>query len=194
MAKRPLFTALALAAGLLSSAAQANTISILGTGFTIDCSPFCQGFVGSPAALSDTQATAYVFSPHNPATETAYLNGLIGEYNLGAGPDLPTVALADTVKTDSPGYGFTTDRLYFSVKKSTWTAFFYNSSGSVLDVAFGPIGASLDDGYSHYTEYGPAVPVPAAVWLFGSGLVGLATLGRRRRATGQDVAQPATTA
>ncbi|MET0081209.1 MAG: VPLPA-CTERM sorting domain-containing protein [Candidatus Thiodiazotropha lotti] len=31
-----------------------------------------------------------------------------------------------------------------------------------------------------------AVPVPAAVWLFGSGLVGLVSLNRRKRACGED--------
>lgn len=39
-------------------------------------------------------------------------------------------------------------------------------------------------GYSHYFAVGgdvaPAVPVPAAVWLFGSGIVGLMAVARRR--------------
>lgn len=40
-----------------------------------------------------------------------------------------------------------------------------------------------DDDYGHYDDddhHLPAVPVPAAVWLFASGLIGLVAVGRRR--------------
>jgi hypothetical protein len=36
--------------------------------------------------------------------------------------------------------------------------------------------------HSIYVETTSAVPVPAAVWLFGSGLMGLAGLARRKKA------------
>jgi hypothetical protein len=36
--------------------------------------------------------------------------------------------------------------------------------------------SALDD-----FHYGAAVPIPAAVWLFGSGLLGLAAVARRRQ-------------
>jgi hypothetical protein len=32
---------------------------------------------------------------------------------------------------------------------------------------------------SHFTVYVTSIPIPAAVWLFGSGLVGLVTFSRR---------------
>ena len=36
-------------------------------------------------------------------------------------------------------------------------------------------------GYNLIAKAGPVVPVPAAVWLMGSGLLGLVAVGRRRR-------------
>ena len=45
-----------------------------------------------------------------------------------------------------------------------------------------PGGTSGDPGLSHLTFYNSGVvPVPAAVWLFGSGLLGLAGVARRKR-------------
>jgi len=40
----------------------------------------------------------------------------------------------------------------------------------------------LDTGYTGFAFGGTIVPVPAAVWLFGSGLLGLVGVARRRRA------------
>jgi hypothetical protein len=36
---------------------------------------------------------------------------------------------------------------------------------------------------SHLSVYAPVVPVPAAVWLFGSGLLGLVGVARRKNRT-----------
>ena len=70
-----------------------------------------------------------------------------------------------------------TDRQYFSVKKGRDIFYFQNTSGGKLTVDW------LDKKYSHWTEYGnTAVPIPAAVWLFGSGLLGLVGLSRKKAA------------
>jgi hypothetical protein len=52
-----------------------------------------------------------------------------------------------------------------------------NDSGQIAGVGINP------DGYYHAFLLTPTVPVPAAAWLFGSGLLGLA--GLRRRAGGR---------
>ena len=59
-------------------------------------------------------------------------------------------------------------------------------SDSWDDIYRGTIGASCnevncDAATSHLTVYG-VVPVPAAVWLFGSGLLGLVGMARRKKA------------
>lgn len=46
----------------------------------------------------------------------------------------------------------------------------------------GPDRADWTDYEAQYTSLAP-VPVPAAVWLFGSGLIGLVCVGRRKKAT-----------
>ncbi len=50
----------------------------------------------------------------------------------------------------------------------TWMVAWINASGKSPDL-------------SHLSIYAPAVPIPAAVWLFGSGLLGLIGIARRRR-------------
>ena len=40
---------------------------------------------------------------------------------------------------------------------------------------------SADTGFNYAKAYAPAVPVPAAAWLFGSSLIGLTGLARNRK-------------
>lgn len=51
----------------------------------------------------------------------------------------------------------------------------------VLVAGAGPGGSDIVEAYTVNMEITSAVPVPAAVWLFGSGLAGLAGLARKRR-------------
>lgn len=55
----------------------------------------------------------------------------------------------------------------------------------MASVAFSGFNANFDVTSVHFDSFvptpGPVIPVPAAVWLFGSGLAGLATIARRKR-------------
>ncbi|MFN2200426.1 MAG: VPLPA-CTERM sorting domain-containing protein [Caldilineaceae bacterium] len=183
------------ALAVLATTAQANTISVvdlsgnpIGIGggpnfkqFTATCSPpndVCiQGFLGDPAALDpaitsnslDGSTTGYKGVGSSDAKELGFLNDLLKD--LGE----PEVTYYN--KVDQPLSEFTTNRLYFLIKKSAWTAFFKNTSGGSVTVSFDP------DTFSHYAEMGSVVPIPAAAWLFGSALLGMVGIGYRRRAS-----------
>lgn len=57
----------------------------------------------------------------------------------------------------------------------------FTTSGGEFVVTTGAAGVLTNVAYK-LTATAPAVPVPAAAWLFGSGLLGLAGTARRRRA------------
>lgn len=76
---------------------------------------------------------------------------------------------------------------------ASWTLLSASSLTGTFDTLFLPTvaGWTWDLNYDYgnaivtLTAHVSAVPVPAAVWLLGSGLIGLATCGRRRNRTGQ---------
>ena len=173
-----------VSACLLSMTAQANQIELDGypgkSVFDIDCSPSCEGFfVGSSPSdltLSVTDASAYTAVWWEPK-QLAALNALL----LQIDPDGSPVTFVE--KTIGLEDDFTTNREYFSLYKwndggKLW--FFKNTSGGELDIS------ALGPDWGHRTEYGieygavSAVPVPAAAWLFGSALLAMLTVARRK--------------
>ena len=168
---------MAFSACLLAGAANANTISLAGyngPSNQITCVPSCSGFIGPNPGLiqlSGTDADAYA-SAGNPTGELARLNELLVQFN----PARDTVNYVN--KTDVEQNTYTTDLQYFSIKKSTSLWYFENTSGGTVTVT------ALGDAWSHTTEYGPpaVVPLPATAWLFGSALLGLVSVSRRKRA------------
>ena len=96
----------------------------------------------------------------------------------------------DTAPTETFGIG-TTFGLIVTPYRSDGSSVFYaalkNMPGSETDLIIqGSLGVSLDATdflsfvYADWTEVS-AVPVPAAVWLFGSGLIGLVGVARRKK-------------
>lgn len=170
------FVFMAFAMLLWAGNANANTIEALGgpTGNEeLTCNGAaggaCLGFLGDPATLSAAQATGYDVSPSSPANEMAFLNGLLADVGE------PAVSFVD--KTDMAGMGFTTRRQYFSVKQGDKTWYFKNTAGAAVTTEWGP------NDFSHYTEYGAVVPLPGAVWLLGSALLGLVGFARHSSKT-----------
>jgi hypothetical protein len=176
--KLPALAAIAFLVGVTSTGVSANTITMenynSGAG-TVECSLSWVGFVfGTPSSYSLSMADAIDFPLNgNPDDELAKLNELLA----GLAPPRDPVNYVN--KTDLGGNSFTTVRQYFSIKQSTEIWYFENTSGGSLTV---DLGTNTND-YSHWTEYGPvsAVPVPAAVWLFGTALIGFVGMSRRTK-------------
>ena len=173
------FFSMAFVMFLWTGNASANAIDALNIGVSEDVicngtdAGACSGFFGSigdPVALSLTRATNYP-KQGNPTAELGFLNDLLDDVGL------PNVSFVD--KTDTAGNGFTTNRQYFSIKKGLDIWYFANNTSGALNVDW------LPEAYSHYTEYGAAkvVPLPAAVWLFGSALIGVVGFARRSAKT-----------
>lgn len=167
--------ALALIAGVVSTGVSANTITLAdynGAGSALSCTG-CSGFVGSdPVSLDIDNADRYAMpGSSNPTAQLTLLNMLLADF------DPARAAVSDVNQTTGDGDGFETNRQYFSIKKSTGMWFFENLSGGIVTVN---LEGKTED-YSNWTEYGAAVPVPAAFWLFGTALIGFIGFSRRTK-------------
>jgi len=201
-------TAIAAALALTAGVAQAAPVTIEGATFTMYDPTGALNNVDNAVVMTyDTTALTWGVSSTNtffgliwtasggtlfaPGTYTVGING-DGADELPASDTNPPLANGDgfydfTVPEGSWGgninfaWGATTGIDVFVV----WSADGITS----LDVdGDGTPGAAMVDGpfpgFSANFTPGPAystVPVPAAVWLFGSGLVGLAGIARRRK-------------
>jgi hypothetical protein len=170
-----------VSACLLSMTAHANQIELDGypgkSVFDIDCSPSCEGFFvdSSPSdlTLSVTDASAYT-AVWTESQQLAALNVLLSQLDTTRTP----ATYAN--KTIGPASTFTTNQHYLSLYKWNGSGklwFFENTSGGDLTVT------ALGPDWAHSTEYGAvsAVPVPAAAWLFGSALLAILTVARRKK-------------
>jgi hypothetical protein len=180
-------TAAALAMG---ASAFANTITIGTTGATLTCSVSCEAYSGAggldidpppPSAVDPTGqgtlgslAQLYNGSPADEDSEAARLATLID----GAG-GIQAADLGAGSKFDPPSNPFDSGALYIVLKIGNFEIFVKNTSGGSQTYTYaGTEGLGL----SHYTTFGDPIPVPAALWLMGSGLAGLGFAGRRKKA------------
>ena len=173
----------------IAAPAFANTLVVGGGIATVTCSPSCAGITGgsitsssqgaatgTPGSLDTANADLYGFSPSDPATEAAALNVLAG------------TGFSTGVQTDAGGVNsltFSTVAAWLSLKVGAGTFFLQNTAGPVtLFITFlqagGPAGAG--GGFSHYTEFGNAIPIPGALWLMGAGIAGLGFARRKKKA------------
>jgi len=184
---RKLFTSvIGLVAGLMTQYTSANTISITheldgdlvsrgNAPWEASCDetglgPCMLGLEGpATASMSATVATAYD-KQGSPRSELSYLNSLLGL----SGTD----EITGTTGIAGSGDSFEANFQYFAIKQATYIMYFENLTGEALHVMF-------DNDFSHVTGFGqplpPAeVPLPAAMWLFGTALLGLGAIARRK--------------
>lgn len=94
-----------------------------------------------------------------------------GDWSFDSNLFAPTEFLIVLKAASSPGYAvWLFDGATAASDAGTWLVAWTNNNGKPRDL-------------SHLSIYAPTViPVPAAVWLFGSGLLGLVGIARRKRA------------
>jgi len=113
------------------------------------------------------------------ATEQACRDSELGYmyyYNMGGNPgDIKTGdQTVDGVLLTKIVTGYWSGTAFDSI--NTWLTAFNNGHQFTMDKTF------VSFGWAVRTGDVSAVPVPAAVWLFGSGLIGLVGMGRRKKA------------
>lgn len=186
MKKTAIATALLLASGAVN-AATIDSLNITFGDFGMNAAPVADGvneFSGAVAAgtTGDTYHIVDAFNFNN-------LFGMVDIMTIGSGfsgNDDGGVVTMDfsnfavdyngTVIPQGPNAG----SLTFSGDANTQT---FSASWNSLIVG-GPFDGNTGYWYieGSYTTATSEVPVPAAVWLFGSGLIGLAGIARRRKA------------
>ncbi len=136
------------------------------------------GTAGSLDIAAPFIADLYGIGSNSEANEAAALNVLAGTSFTGA----------DGSRTDAGGVdvlSFTTFAEWVVIKMGAGTVFIKNTTGGgmALEIDFSKFSgaAGAAGGFSHYTEFGAAVPIPGAIWLMGAGLAGLGFAGRRKK-------------
>jgi hypothetical protein len=158
-----------------------------GMGYTTDHGPIDMGwgFFGNTGLHFTSSATSITAGGGNSGTTLDFSgwrvtwNG-IASINMGGGMQVVTSKTGDTTLDNGSGLATITCSNASCGAGSTWS----------LDyAAVVPVGDASGFGGTPYTVHlsgtvaGAVIPVPAAVWLFGSGLLGLVGIARRKKAS-----------
>lgn len=201
--KTTVTTALLLTSGIVS-AAPISSLTLTGGSFTMAGA----GGTINPGAFANMSVDGISYdgaAPTMPCDENTMAQTSVGTFQFGF---FGSVAIY-TAETDGVNSGFAavsgdiTDGA-LSIDLSSWTAYWCGTSfnqgtgGPLAATTFNtvtgdftadwiaPVVGGAFDGQAgtwHITGNAQRVPVPAAVWLFGSGLLGLAGVASRRKAT-----------
>jgi hypothetical protein len=187
MAKLNKFTAIAalsLLASVVTTSSKANTISIFdgatlrGTLSDGNAAVTFEGFFGgslSMSSLSNTQASLFTLANANGSTEANALNTLLNS------PGLFTATTNNTANNGALA-SFDESGEYFLLKLGRDTAYFYNSSDSILHLTYTQVGTAA--GLSHTADFGavtPTVPEPSTWAMMILGFCGVGFMAYRRR-------------
>ena len=154
------------------------------------------GYVpGVTGAMSTANDSATFLSQATGSQATGTLVGryeqMISRLNIAAGAnDSSYVTVGDDAYFDNPGTNWGNVDFIYDMEGSVdggAIGFFYNQTNYT---GFDEVGNSVSQlgeftlssaGLLSYTAGTAVIPVPAAVWLFGSGLLGLVGVARRRK-------------
>ena len=169
---------------LFAASALFASMTASGTAITPDAGwyGFCFGGVGSAAAAGGCQGegvgeagNTMTFTLTDPSllkVTDAYKVGDVFDIYVDSVLAFTTSAPGAGIETSNPDDAFESG--YYSAGSLLLGAGSYSVDIIVVASPFGGGGA--------YVEVQSAIPVPAAVWLFGSGLLGLVGLARRKKA------------
>jgi hypothetical protein len=171
-----------------------DTTNIVDTD-TITGSPYTFAFsIKDLTGDQGQQLTVTAYSGNSQTSANKIYEFSVEQAPLIVVPGTANIDQDVTVKTNASNPFFTSNETWFGLNGS--------NSATIHTLNFTTGAAWIDysfvDSSSAYNEYvygqiclggatcgtipGPAVPVPAAAWLMGSGLVGLAGIARRRKA------------
>ena len=160
---------------LTTGSAQAELVyyNAIGNGSGISTSEM---YSGTLIAVGSFDNTGYTGVGHEVFDSTFTIDADLVTFTSSASTVNTEIVFEDGyfygVNYSGPGTSATTDSYYLSSTSDTWAidyAPFDNDFGEGFQVAY---GSWNDNAYS-------VVPVPAAIWLFGSGLIGLIGFSRR---------------
>jgi len=124
------------------------------------------------SATADTVAPGYADSGVEAAARM--LGNIYAEYDITVYPYGTAGVTADALGDSTEWY-----KRLGAYQKGIWTVdTYYKIDGDLLGNYYFTEGVSTEVG--HYLVQSSAVPLPAAIWLLGSGLVGLGAVGRRK--------------
>jgi hypothetical protein len=123
------------------------------------------------------------FAYDQSSTTQAASNISVGanSHQVGAAGFFDVFIQADDLVPDKFTVGETLTYLITSPQAISANSFNFTNVGTVLYYAAAELGGT-GDGSGTTIIAAPAVPIPAAVWLFGSGLLGLIGMARRKKA------------